>query len=363
MLKIQRRLKSVMIVSQGYPPFGRYLAEAFSARGVKASVLCTDLNTWFDKWVIHTVNKQLHNLKLLPKQKSLLVNHRWAHRNYLDSKFRSQFKKEQPDMVFAIRGATYCEQSIKESGSFSFGWWVEPGNRAHEVFAELKNFEWYYSMNTEGLDRFRGQGFEACSYMPHMFSATEFFPMAEVEKTIDLVFVGKWTPRRQVYLDAALEVTNSVVLYGEGWLSRNWTNLKYWKAWKGCLVKGAKLNRLYNRAKVVLNITQWGSDASQPTSGMNMRFFEVPATESLLMSDHVEEAESIFQEGQDYLCFGETQDLKNKLQQILQDSEKRMQIARNGYMAVQNNNASYDRLVVDVIERFASLQQNKCADI
>jgi hypothetical protein len=349
-------LKSVLIVSQGHPPLGRYLAEAFKARGIAAMVFSTDQNTWFDKWVIHPVNKQLHNLRILPKGKNVWVNHPWAHRNHLETQFKKQLDQQSPDLILAVRGSTYCENAIRNSQALKFGWWVEPANRVHEIQNELPVFDWCYSMNEESLSAFRTQGFNACSYMPHMFSNEEFFPIEGLEKSLDLVFVGNWNPRRQRYMDAAMQVTNNIVLYGKDWLKKNWTNPKYWRAWKGRLIQGQPLNQLYNRAKVVLNVTQWEPGADGRASGMNMRFFEVPATRSLFMTDRVDEAGSVFKPNTDFIDFGEVADFKEQLRQVLENQQRRTAVAEHGYQTVQQSNASYQTMVTDIIQRYAEQQ-------
>ena len=345
-------LKSVLIVSQGHPPLGRCLADAFKTQGIEAFVFCTDQNTWFDKWVIHPVNKQLHNLRILPKGKNVWVNHRWAHRNYLETKFQEQLNRQPPDLLLVIRGSIYCENAIKNSHSVKYGWWVEPANRVHEIQPELPVFDWCYSMNEESLAAFRANGINACSYMPHMFSSNEFFPIAGAEKSLDLVFVGNWNPRRQRFIDAAMEVSNSIVLYGKDWLKKNWTNPKYWRAWKGRLIQGQPLNQLYNRAKVVLNVTQWEQGSDGRVSGMNMRFFEVPATKSLLMTDRVDEADLVFKPNRDFIEFGDVADFKQQLRQILLDAPRRAAVADHGYQTVRQINVSYKTMVDDIIGRY-----------
>jgi hypothetical protein len=345
--------QSIVIVSQGHPPLGRYLADAFKVQCIQATVFSTDQNTWFDKWVIHPVNKQLHNLRILPKGKNVLTNHRWAHRNYLETQFQKLLDAQQPDLILAVRGSTYCETTLQNCRAVKFGWWVEPANRVHEVLNELPVFDWCYSMNEESLDRFREQGYTACSYMPHMFSDQEFYPLEGEGKTIDAVFVGNWNPRRQRYIDAAMEVTDNIVLYGKDWLKKNWRNPRYWRAWKGKLIQGAPLNRLYNQAKVVLNITQWETGTGGQASGMNMRFFEVPATGSLFMTDRVAEADALFAANQDFLDFGDVTDFRQRFREILQDGIRRQAIASHGYQTVCKTGASYQNMVNDILQRYA----------
>lgn len=346
------RLKSVLIISQGHPPLGQYLANAFKAQGIEAAMFCTDQNTWFDKWIIHPVNKQLHNLRILPKGKNVWSRHRWAHRNYLETQFQKELNHIKPDLILAVRGSTYCERTIANSHSIKFGWWVEPASRVHEIQSELPIFDWCYSMSEESLVAFRAQGFNACSYMPHMFSDNEFFPIADIQKSVDLVFVGNWNPRRQRYIDAAMDVTNSIVIYGKDWLKKNWTNPKYWCAWNGRLIQGQLLNRLYNRAKVVLNVTQWEPGKDGRVSGMNMRFFEVPATKSLFMTDRVNEADLVFRSNADFIDFSDVADFKKQLREILADESRRNAVAEHGYQTLRQSRASYQTMVKDIVKRY-----------
>lgn len=349
-------LESVVVISQAHPPLGRYVVEAFKRQGIKAIEFNTDQNTWFDKWIIHSVNKQLHNLRILPKSKNLWEGHRWSHRQFLESQFKKLLDQHKPDLILAVRGPGFCKDAIAQSPALKFAWWVEPANRLHEIQADLGNFDWCYSMNEESLALWQKEGVKSCSYMPHMYSADSFFPIKDTNKSVDLTFVGNWNPRRQRYIDAAMEVTGSIVLYGKDWLKKNWTNPKYWRAWKGKLIQGRALNVLYNAARVVLNITQWESRASGSASGMNMRFFEVPATRSLLMTDRVEESDAIFKAGSDFIDFGDVEDFKQQLRFMLSDPERCAAISEQGYQTLLCTDASYEKITSDIIRRYAELR-------
>lgn len=345
----------VLIIFQQRPPIMDYLEKAFNDRGIEVIKFYSNDNTWFDRYVINRLNKQLHNLRILPKTKNLFQNHPLAHRNYLDTKLRKVYEDTQPDLVLAIRGMDIGQDALAQMTCPKIGWWVEPETHIHEAIVEAQLFDWYFCMNETCVDLMRQSGYKSTSYLPHAVSTTAFYPMPDVVKRYDLCFVGKHGDKRQKLIEAALKVTDNIVIYGPRWREKNLTNPKLSSLCKGAYIAGDDLNRLYNESRLVLNVTGWdGAHGSQP-SGLNMRILEVPATQSCLLTDRIRELNQIFVEDQDVLVFDNEAELIQKLTWALAHPEQRQTVAAAGYRVVSAS-YSYEHTVTKILGEFEKVR-------
>lgn len=78
----------------------------------------------------------------------------------------------------------------------------------------------------------------------------------------------------------------------------------------------------------VLNITNW--DPARYVA-LNQRVFDVPATGAFLLTDYSPELEEHYRIGEEIVCFGNVEELKEKARYYLAHDAEREAIARNGY--------------------------------
>ena len=347
-------LRKVLIVFQQRPPIADYLEREFNQRGIEVVKFYSDQNTWFDRWIINRLNKQLHNLRILPKQKNLFVNHPWAHRNYLNQKLWDIYQQTKPDLCLAIRGMDIGLDAIERMDCSKIAWWVEPETHIHEAIAEAQAFDWYFCMNQACVDAMKNASYPNTSYLPHAVSTQDFFPIDGVLKRYDLCFVGKHSEKRQKFIEAALQVTNNIVIYGPRWRERNLDNPKIRKLCLGQYISGSALNQLYNESKVVLNVTGWNGVSGSPPSGLNMRILEVPATGTCLLTDGIRELSGVFKVGSQILVYEDEHELIDQLDWALRHEEEREAVAKAGCNAVQNGH-TYKTTLSQIIEIADSL--------
>jgi spore maturation protein CgeB len=116
-------------------------------------------------------------------------------------------------------------------------------------------------------------------------------------------------------------------------------------AYGGEHLSESAVNDLYNQANIVLNASR-----AQMSSGLNLRFFEVLATGTLLLSDIAPEIGLHFQAGRDLIVFESLDDLGVKVTQLLANEELRRQIAGSGYRIVYTNHR-YSSLASRLIDQ------------
>lgn len=352
------QLTKILVAYRRQPPILDYLERAFAARDIELIKFDLDENTWFDKWVINRVNKQLHNLRILPKSKSLFESHPLAHRNYLNAKLWSVYQEQSPDAVLLIRDTIFGHESLKKMSCIKLGWWIESENRVQEVIDEMELFDWYFCMNNRCVESLNEAGYFKTSYMQHAVDTTKFYPIDRVVKKYDLCFVGTYSEARQKMIEAALDVTTNIVIYGPRWKERCRFNRKIMAVWQGPSIRGAELNSVYNESKVVLNVTGWDASEGSRKSGMNMRLFEVPATGSCLLTDEILELDQHFSIGDDVLVYRNIGDFKEMLTKCLNQPEWREAIARSG-LSIVRQKYTYDQTARAIVERVKVLRAQK----
>jgi glycosyltransferase involved in cell wall biosynthesis len=345
----------VLLVYSSRPPILDYFSGAFARAGIETDCVVADQNSAFDKWVIHPVNKRLHNLRILPKNKFAFENHPLAHKNFRSNALQERIASFRPDLVFLIRGISFKHEALADA-PLVFGWWIEREERVAEAMCEIGFFDWYFFMNTSCVEHAAARGIDTASYLPHSVDLDAFHPIRDQRKQYDLCFVGNWSPKRQEYLEAALEVSDNIAIYGSRWRKNNVFKPKMFLCIKGKYIDGEQLNDLYNASRVVLNITNWGKGDGTKRSGMNMRVLEVPATGSFLLTDGSRELSDFLVSGTHVGTYEGVDDFAAQFRHWLDHPVEAAAIAEQGRDHVAAN-FSYDRLVAAVIERYSAIAE------
>jgi spore maturation protein CgeB len=181
-----------------------------------------------------------------------------------------------------------------------------------------------------------------------------FRPLIDVPKDLDFCFVGSWSTKRQRFIDAALDVSGNSAVYGPKWFRKTFKDRRFRRAVKGRYIGGEALVRLYNRSRIVINVTEWGANAGASRSGMTMRLFEVPATGSFLLTDDSAETSLAVTPGRHVETFSDIEDFKSKLRFYLDNAEARGRIAAQGLQHVRANH-TYDRMADTLIAAYDEL--------
>jgi spore maturation protein CgeB len=159
------------------------------------------------------------------------------------------------------------------------------------------------------------------------FGAKPTTSVVKAKTEIDVLFVGSADLRRIFLLESIKDV---VTVYGNRW-ERNYPlmsdGLK--KVVTDETVWGEQLNTLLASAKIVININRthfYGAG-----TGVNLRVFEALAVGAFLLTDYCDELNELFVIGEEIEVFRSTQELFEKVQYYLVNSEKRSEIAVKGH--------------------------------
>ncbi len=353
-------LKKVLIVYSARPPIIEDISAALARKGIATDYLLADETHWFDRWIIRRVNKQLHNFRILPKNKVLFAQHPLAHVNYRSRHLAEKCADWQPDLVLLVRGINFNHDVLAAIPRL-FGWWIEREERTGEALREFKFFDWYFFISRASVEQANAAGFTNASYQSHVVNPERFRRLENSPKQHDVCFVGNWSRHRQAYLEAVLEVTPNVVIYGRKWRRNNLTSPGILAAVKGRWIDGEALNALYNRSRVVLNVTNWGAGSGKARSGMNMRVFEVPASGAFLLTDESREMDEFLAPGKHIGVYESIEELQTALRQALADESQRERIADQGYRHVREH-FTYDAMAEQLIRVWEDAAGRRSAD-
>jgi spore maturation protein CgeB len=343
-------LQRVLIAYTSKPPIIDYLTSAFARRGIEVRATFADDNTWFDRLVIHKINKLAHNFRVIPKSRNFFEDRPASHMNFRSARLRDAIAEFDPDLVFHIRGLGFRPWAF-QGARRKFAWWVESDERVNEALGEVPWFDRYFFINSASVEAARRAGYAYASYLPHAVDASVFRPLPGVPKDIDFAFVGLWSERREQFLKAALDASQNGAVYGPKWRVKTFRDPRFRRIVKGRYIAGEPLVRLYNRAKVVLNITTWGSNQDHRRSGMTMRLFEAPATGSLLLTDESAELSRAVTPGVHVDTFSDVDDFRRKLRYYLDHASERQRIAMEGMRHVRVHH-SYDSMVDSILAAY-----------
>ncbi len=322
-----KRPSKILIAYDYFPPIAEDLASAFHDMGIDTEVFySSDHEHWFYKKIIRRVNKLARNLKLIKKNVDLFAGHPLNRLNYLSSSLGLLCDVYKPDMIFFIHGQPYGNQVLRHLNIPKLGWWMEPNDDIHELRVNAQPFDIYYSFSQKTIDLLTPEGYSV-DYLCHSVNPKRFYPISNADKKYDICFVGNWSPWREEVIQSALKVTKSIALYGPHWKRKSKIDTKDLNAiYMGEQILGPELNSLFGSSKIVLNASRIPS-----SNGLNMRFFEVLATQSCFLTDAPPELPRHFESGEHLCVFQDLDDLKLKIQALLNDDELSSSLARKGY--------------------------------
>jgi glycosyltransferase involved in cell wall biosynthesis len=336
------------------PPLAASLAHAFARLGVATRVFYSwKCNTLFDRFIIHFINHQAHNLRLVPKSVDLFAGHPKSHKEWRSQQLLNLAKEFEPDLIMIIGIHRFKEEvlhALRQTGAM-FLWFSESEKRFPEIAGELPVYHHIYVISSDTLERVQQAGFANASLLQHAVDPSLFRPL-EVPQTLDWCFVGQWHKRRQQYVEGLAEVSKNFVLYGTRWRKHNYLKPAIFRRIRGTGIWGEEVVRLYNRTRVVINISVWGDEA-RGGKGANMRILEVPACRACLLTDHSGDAEQLLQAGEEFVSAATLEEMQEKLAGLLAHPQERHRIAQAGYERASRLR-NYDDLVQQILADWAA---------
>jgi SAM-dependent methyltransferase len=210
------------------------------------------------------------------------------------------------DIFFLQRGDYFPLELIRSSHGPRLFWASELVERCRDQDPLLQSnlFDHVFFHSERCIDQVVSRGWldrSCCSVLLNGFDETVHRPLPDCQKTIDLLFVGTLTERRQTLLNR-LQSSFSVTIAS---------------------AFGAELVRLFNQARIVLNLH------AEDSADVETRVFEALGCGAFLLSEKLSE-ENPF-DGRHLVEFDSFNDLCQKIHYYLSHANERDQIAAQGH--------------------------------
>lgn len=231
-------------------------------------------------------------------------------------------RARRPQLVFVVKGFEMHDatrQLIRASGARLAGYWIDDP-LDHERGARLAAACDVFFTNDRGsVARYRARGLHYVKHLPSSASTALFRPLG-LARDLEVAFLGTHSERRAALLSELREFP--VHVFGPGWNKAPLDG----KIRTHPPAFGEAANRIYNRARINLNVHNWAGVGS----AVNLRLFEVPAAGGFLLSDWVDEIDGSYVEGRHLACFRSVAELQEALERYLSRPAEREAIAAAG---------------------------------
>jgi len=278
--------------------------------------------------LIKPANKLLKTLLFRPFD--LSQGTRWHNHAYRQNELRRVVAEFRPDLLLVIRGNSFdhdviASLKIEFAISQCVGWWVKDPRSDDQMLRDAQVYDHYFCIHTNGYSADSG-----IVHLPALGVYSELYrPTCERREEnyiTDISFVGGHSTRREQFIRPLL--ANQVRIYGPGWRKRKrFFDLALMRRWTASSIWGEPLVDLYNRSRIVLNITSWDP---RRLSGQNLRLLDIPATGAFLLTDQSDEVLEYFAPGREIETFANAEELKSKVEFYLANPVARERIAAAG---------------------------------
>lgn len=152
-------------------------------------------------------------------------------------------------------------------------------------------------------------------YFPLASNEKVYYPVKDIEKSIDVGFIGrKYGIRKDIVNFLKLNGIN-VKAFGPGWESS--------------ILDVSQNNTFYNSCKIVLGTANIGY--SNKLMNPKLRDFEVPLSGTLYITNYTKELAELFEEDKEIIFYQNRKELLKKIKFYLENEPLREKIAKAGY--------------------------------
>jgi spore maturation protein CgeB len=258
------------------------------------------------------------------------------------AKIRAQFLKKvelfAPDLILISKGLHLDAETlakITSKGIPLVNWnpddFFNPKNSSPSLIAALSAYDVIVSPREHLFQKYRDHGAKSLLYLDWYFVPELHFDHGK-PKTIPASFVGSWSRTREDFIG---RLSISFSIWGGGW-EKSSRAFKKQHDVRQAVLNQVEMSTVFCSSQYNLNLlTHENSDFS------NLRFFEVPASNGLLLTERNTSATSYLKDREECLMFSST----NEANRILGENLDLDSIARAGNRRITSGGNSFSNRV------------------
>ncbi|MGA9995594.1 MAG: glycosyltransferase [Pyrinomonadaceae bacterium] len=230
---------------------------------------------------------------------------------------------------------------------------VSRGATNQNVSKSIRQYDIYATWAKHLIPSIQKAGCGSVIFLPFAYDKDNHFPSATCREELQdtITFIGGWDPLREQILTEVAEF--NLEIYGEGWDRINSRSPLRGKA-HPFNIYGEDLRQVISSSKASINILR-----PQNYGSHNMRTFEIPAMQGLMITTGSEEQGSFFPNGKACLMYENGQDLRYHLNSLMEGAFDIEGMKEAAYARCQGN--SYDERAELLHETIAAYCRNRIA--
>lgn len=318
----------ILIVGPIFYHYNESVKKSFEKLGFE-----TKLIEFYDGYFESLKNKIL--LYLLPKIKiNKFLNH---YKVKLNEKILYLYNEFNPDLVLFIKGNNIFSDTLEilKQNSTLMLWMMDSIYNVPETRENINYFDYKFMFEKNDVKKLENEGIYS-SFLPLGVDLEVYHPIHYLNKEIDVLFVGSLYEKRLKILEKLINdfPTFNIKIFGKYTHLRSpkkyykYFFKKYYKYFINKNISPEKVNKLYSKSKIILNIHH-----EQSQLGCNPRAFEILASKSFQLVDNNLFLDNNFNRDE-IIFFDNYNNLKEKLNKYITNPHLREEISRNGYKKV-----------------------------
>lgn len=271
--------------------------------------------------------------------RSLHLHRTLLGRRWLSSRLIATVKKQKPDLMLVVKGESLLQGTIQAAGEFCHTacWTLDDPfgqDNSNNRIPALAEYNSFFVFDPHYVKALRAM-VKNSHYLPHAADPElhhEIIPMNRRSYLYDVGFVGSHYPNREEFLTELAEP--QLAVWGYRWKSVKDTALRatvhpeIYKADRS-IPDLDKTCEIFNLSKINLNI-----HVPQSKQGLNLRAFEIPATNSFQLCDFLSEAGKLFRLRKEMAVYKDVQECRELIEYFKNNKEEREAIAVAGQKRV-----------------------------
>jgi spore maturation protein CgeB len=272
----------------------------------------------------------------------------------------------QPHLLLVCKGPMVRPEAIeavKAGGAIAALWWPDVSFFAHgpDIPRAVPHYDWVFTTKTFGLRDLKEKfGVTRASFMPHAYhpEVHRIFPCDPSDHArydCDVSFIGTWSPKKQVLLEALVVARPDIDLkiWGAQW-EKAGPRLKKWVVAQETF--GAEYAKAIRLSKINLGILSEARPGSTSGDMITARTFHIPACGGFMLHERTAEVVTYFEEGRECAFFDGADEMIERVDYFLAHPAEREAVAEAGHLRCLSSGNAVDDRVRTVLEKVEELR-------
>lgn len=243
-----------------------------------------------------------------------------------------------PDVVLVSKGENIRWRTLarlkRESDALLFNWDMDhpfwAPNTSMDLLRGIPFYDCFGSLAEHFIVPLLAMGCPRVEYMPMFFIPERFAlpePLTAADRArfdADLLFVGRFSPERADMLRPL--APRNLAIYGPDWDRDLAVDDPLRRCLRGGFLAGLDYAKALRCCRIAINVL-----VTQCKGANNLRTFEATGCGAFLLTEHSrEQAEVLFRDGEEIVCYRHPGELEQTAQRFLDDDSARARIAAAG---------------------------------